>query len=493
MTIQELDISKVIPTPDNPRRKPKESDPEIKELAESIAEYGLLQPVIARPHPTKKGFFDLRAGKRRYIAHLANKAQTILAIVRDLDDAAALEVTVLENLQREDLTPLEEGKSVDLLLKSGKDPKAIASDIGKHVSWVYRRARLAHLSDLWKKAIERAGSDQASMSAGHLELIARFDEKTQDQLFKSLSRWDMDSDLKRFEEITSRHMMFLKQATWKLDDAELVKKAGACTECQKRTSCNPDLFATGDKKVDEADRCLDQACFKKKQAEAFKLKKATVAAKYPDAIEVKTEYYTQSGSKNALRPYDYDKVKKSDPGAVPAITVDGKNPGTLTWVKPKRTSALNQPKEKKESLAAKRAKLNLQRWAKVALGVAEKLKATELKELGKYPNEVLLALIAAFGCGENYNQNPWASFKAFDSGEKDAGAFLWNELRTYIAEDLTYVDRDQDIEKVVGLAELIGMDPHAAFNDICQLEEFKEPPEWTQKAKKNSATKSTKS
>ena len=63
--VLELDLAKVIPTRDNPRRKPKVTDEAVKELALSIKAHGQLQPVLVRPHPTKAGFFDLRARARR--------------------------------------------------------------------------------------------------------------------------------------------------------------------------------------------------------------------------------------------------------------------------------------------------------------------------------------------------------------------------------------------------------------------------------------------
>lgn len=143
--IQQLPIDKVIPTPDNPRTIDPYS-PAMKELTKNIEEVGILSPVLVRPHPEKPGCYDLRAGERRWRAAKLLGMKTINAIVREMSDQDAKKITVIENLHREDLSPLEEGRGIQTLLDAGWETKAIAAELGKAPSWVVRRAQLTKLS-----------------------------------------------------------------------------------------------------------------------------------------------------------------------------------------------------------------------------------------------------------------------------------------------------------------------------------------------------------
>lgn len=129
-------------------------DPEkVRELAESIRESGLLQPVLLRP---SNGRFEMVAGDRRYLAHKLLNLKEIKAIVRELDDCETVVIRGIENLQRVDLTPSEEA-ILYLLLKEegGLSPKDIAKKVGKSRNTVDRYLHFAKCPEHVRKAVDR--------------------------------------------------------------------------------------------------------------------------------------------------------------------------------------------------------------------------------------------------------------------------------------------------------------------------------------------------
>ena len=114
--ISELSLADVRPDPEQPR---KTFDPEpLKELASSIEQHGQIAPIVVRKDPNKAGKFLITAGERRYRAIQLNKGKTILAIVRDEQNAPV--ISIIENLQRVDLSPVEEAAAVARLIDDQK-------------------------------------------------------------------------------------------------------------------------------------------------------------------------------------------------------------------------------------------------------------------------------------------------------------------------------------------------------------------------------------
>jgi len=129
-------------------------DPEkVRELAESIRETGLLQPVLLRP---SNGRYEMVAGDRRYLAHKLLNLKTIKAIVRELDDRETVVVRGIENLQRVDLTPSEEGQ-VYLTLKEegGLSINEIAKKTGRSHATIDRYVSFARCSEEVRRAVDR--------------------------------------------------------------------------------------------------------------------------------------------------------------------------------------------------------------------------------------------------------------------------------------------------------------------------------------------------
>ncbi|MEY8441888.1 ParB/RepB/Spo0J family partition protein [Lactobacillaceae bacterium 24-114] len=145
-TIQEIELSLIRPNPYQPRRtfEPKA----LKELAASIAESGVFQPVILRQPDSKLDRYELISGERRFRASKLADQKTIPAIVRTMSDEETMEIAVLENLQREDLTPLEEAQAYQTLMEKLSLTQAqVAGRLGKSRPYIANYLRLLGLPD----------------------------------------------------------------------------------------------------------------------------------------------------------------------------------------------------------------------------------------------------------------------------------------------------------------------------------------------------------
>ena len=142
-SIKELPVEKVIPNPEQPRMTFHEET--LQELAASIREHGVLQPILVRPAGEE---YQIIAGERRWRASKLAGKETIPAIIERFDDATALEIALIENLQREDLSPLDEAiiykKMTDEL---GYSIRNLAGKLGKDKGYVENRLRLATAPD----------------------------------------------------------------------------------------------------------------------------------------------------------------------------------------------------------------------------------------------------------------------------------------------------------------------------------------------------------
>ncbi len=160
--VKELDIEKIDPNPHQPRAS---FDGEhLRELAESIRQHGVLQPVVVRRAGDR---YRLILGERRMRAAKLAGRTTVPAIVREVDDAESLKQALMENLQREDLNPVEEARGYEILRSEfGLSAKDIADMIGKDRSTVANSLRILALPDEIKALIV-AGR----LSAGHARAL----------------------------------------------------------------------------------------------------------------------------------------------------------------------------------------------------------------------------------------------------------------------------------------------------------------------------------
>ncbi|MGE4164181.1 MAG: ParB/RepB/Spo0J family partition protein [Vicinamibacterales bacterium] len=172
----EIPLADLHPSPLNPRRRPTG----IEDLAASIAEVGLLEPMLVRPLPAARGF-EVIAGGRRLEA--ARRAGLMLApcLVRELDDAHALELAIIENNQRGDIHPLDEAHAFEQLqqLDRAYTVEALAAKIGRPVAYVRTRLRLLDLDEEVRTAFA-----EDRLTIGHADRIARLPRPLQARAFE---------------------------------------------------------------------------------------------------------------------------------------------------------------------------------------------------------------------------------------------------------------------------------------------------------------------
>jgi ParB family transcriptional regulator, chromosome partitioning protein len=137
--IREVPVGKILPNPAQPRLSYDEDS--LTELADSIREHGVLQPILVRPSGAQ---FELIAGERRWRASRMAERDTIPAIVVDFDEVTALEVSIIENLQREDVSPLEEATMFRRMTEAfGYSVRQLAQKVGKDKGYIENRLRLS--------------------------------------------------------------------------------------------------------------------------------------------------------------------------------------------------------------------------------------------------------------------------------------------------------------------------------------------------------------
>ncbi|TPK71840.1 ParB/RepB/Spo0J family partition protein [Mesorhizobium sp. B2-4-15] len=153
------------PNPKNPRRH--FGDAELTDLAQSIREHGVVQPVVARPSPTQAGRYEIIAGERRWRAAQRAGLTEIPVIIRDVNDRTALELAIIENVQRADLNAVEEAMGYQQLIDDhGYTQADLGQVIGKSRSHVANTLRLLKLPDVIRDMLV-----DGVLSAGHARTL----------------------------------------------------------------------------------------------------------------------------------------------------------------------------------------------------------------------------------------------------------------------------------------------------------------------------------
>jgi len=165
VTVATAPIERLHSNPDQPRRDFAEA--ELSELAESIRQRGIIQPVVVRPHPEREGHFQIVAGERRWRAAQRARLHELPIVVRELDDRAVLELAIIENVQRADLNPIEEAAGyAQLIERFSYTQEELAQIVGKSRPHVANALRLLGLPDQVQRML-RAGK----LTAGHARAL----------------------------------------------------------------------------------------------------------------------------------------------------------------------------------------------------------------------------------------------------------------------------------------------------------------------------------
>lgn len=264
------------PSPTNPRTSFPQAS--IAELAATIEPHGVMQPLLVRPNPMAAAGdgrppYEIVAGERRWrscrwldsVGRTYPHAGQVPILLRNLTDREVLQLQLIENIQREDLQPLEEADHYWRMVHHATEPSTVdevAETIGKSVNYVYGRMTLRKLVPAARDAMREGKLDLSKA----LKVAAMPAEK-QPEIVAHITTWGGEPMGARAAAryIHDTFMLRLDSAPFNVNDAALVPSAGACATCPKRTDRNPGLFTD----VAEGDRCMDAACFGAKR-EAFR-------------------------------------------------------------------------------------------------------------------------------------------------------------------------------------------------------------------------------
>ena len=167
--VNKLSINEIIPNKDQPRKTFDEGA--LQELADSIIQHGVLQPLLVRPLPT--GGYQLVAGERRYRASRIAGLKEVPVVIRELSDVETMEIAIIENLQREDLNPIEEAEGLQALIdRCGFTQEDVAVSVGKSRSAIANSLRLLKLPQE-----VRDMTREGKLSAGHARALLAFDNE----------------------------------------------------------------------------------------------------------------------------------------------------------------------------------------------------------------------------------------------------------------------------------------------------------------------------
>ena len=164
-----LRLSEIEPNKEQPRKV--FSEEALNELADSIKEHGVLQPLLVRPLPT--GGYQLVAGERRWRASRMAGLQEVPVVIRDMDEEQAMEIALIENLQREDLNAIEEASGYKLLMERyGMTHEQVAKRVGKSRPAIANALRLLHLPQTVITMVE-----EGEVSPGHARALLAFEDQ----------------------------------------------------------------------------------------------------------------------------------------------------------------------------------------------------------------------------------------------------------------------------------------------------------------------------
>lgn len=330
---QVVPIKELYESPMNPRKIYSEKG--LEELTESIKTKGILTPLLVRPND---GRLEIAAGHRRYRAALRLDLAEIPVLIREMSDNDFLELITIENLQREDVHPLDEAQGYRTLIeRTGLDVPSIAAKVGKSISYVYQRLKLG---DLIPQA--RGAFSSKKITAGHAILIARLQPNEQKDVLAAIEEdryGDQVMSVRDVADYIERHIhLDLNSASFSKKDPDLIPEAGPCVSCPKRTGFQPELFPDIKKK----DICTDPGCFERK-VEAYTTrwiqKKSEDSDVPPLKLSGDQNYRTKKVPDDPKKPIPAnlyheitDRKKGSCESAREGIITEGRNKGKVLTV-----------------------------------------------------------------------------------------------------------------------------------------------------------------
>jgi ParB family chromosome partitioning protein len=284
-----------------PRRSYEESA--MQELVESIKSNGIIQPIMVRYHgeillpKEKKGpQYQIVCGERRFRAAEIAGMEEIPVVIRELDDYQALEIQIIENLQRKDIHPMEEAKSFKALADHSSI-EDIAIRIGKSPQTVAQRIKLNDLLPIFQDLLYAN-----KLSLSNAAKICRFSHDTQKVIAKECvpkdweKRKELDINGYRLSNFLDDQEQDLSKATFKTNDPLLYPEAGPCNKCPYNSSANKLLFPDMEKKR----ICHNAVCFQVKSKRAYQISIESALAN-PDLLFISCSSYPDTQEKSNIK------------------------------------------------------------------------------------------------------------------------------------------------------------------------------------------------
>ena len=307
---RDLPLDWLVVSPTNPRKTFDEDA--MQELAASIRENGVLQPLLVRPRAERS--FEIVFGERRYRGAALAEKETVPVCIREMSDAQVLEAQLVENLQRQDVHPLHEAQGFAALLRL-EEPKysveLIAAKCGKSAGYVASRLRLTELA---QAAVDAFTKDE--IGVGHALLLAKLQPEQQEEGLTACwqESYTGGSKAKRIllpvrhlrEWIEHNILLELATAPFSKEDATLVPEAGSCVECPKRTGHNTLLF---EGIAAQHDSCSDPSCYAGK-VDAH-VKRAVEAI--PKLVQITTAYGKPAEGSTIVPRNQYVEIRQEKP------------------------------------------------------------------------------------------------------------------------------------------------------------------------------------
>src|SRR6266566_390747 len=285
---RDVPVTALTESASNPRKRFDENG--LSELAASFKTQGVLAPLLVRE--LEESNYEVIAGARRLRAAKLAELESVPVRIVKLSDAEAIEAQCVENLQREDIHPLEEAFGFKSLLELGEPYNIahIAARAGKSESYVCGRLKLADLIPSVADAFV-----QDKITIGHALLIAKLPASQQQEAFGAAFRsiWTSDGNTQTLIPvrelaawIESNILLQLASVPFDKQDETLLPAAGSCVNCPKRTGFNKLLFADVRK-----DSCTDPECFRAKVDAHV----AKTMEKKPDLVQISSAFRSHEG------------------------------------------------------------------------------------------------------------------------------------------------------------------------------------------------------
>jgi len=339
--IENIPLAAIMPHPGN-RYVGGFDKRKLKQLAESIKAMGVQQPAVVRRRTEGRKGYELVAGERRWRASKIAGLDTLPCVVREIDDFTLMKIQTVENLQREDVHPLDEADGFKRLMdKGGMSVDMIAKEVGQTKSYIYHRLKLCSIESVVRKALM-----EEKISTGHAELIARLPGHYQQEALTLCfaNTWigtgqaQILLPLKDVRKaIDARLLLELGAASFDKEDADLLPSAGPCATCPKRTLNAPELFS----ELKGRDYCTDQRCYEAKIDAGVERKRQELKEAGEEFAEVSCFgiHGLDSVPEGAINPNYWEECGADEPGAEKALVVAGAEKGKVVFAKIDRESA----------------------------------------------------------------------------------------------------------------------------------------------------------